>query len=449
MNVKSKKYLLVLTLLCLSFSIPAAAQSKQSSKGRDEQIGNVSETIFTRAHQHYQNGDFWASSRELIFLLDFHPDFSRMDEAVFMFANCLYESGLYISAEKMYKHLLRNHVRSPRLPEGIVGLERLAYERGNYQKVVDYYEQLMRCNPEQHIVNLACYYAGMAFYKLDDYPSANQSLALASTNSPYYDYTLYMRAMSLLRMKNIDEALTFLQELCTLPVTTEERRHVVDETHLTLGYLYYEMGYYKDAISHFYAVSSSSEQYQNALLGAGWAAAKQEKWPQAVMSLTELVSVYDKNDVTFEGMFLLGRCYLKMQKYDSALKIYDHMISGYQNTDESMQSDSLNAKLTQHKQELEKGNMHLLMLESRLVHSIHDNENSLKDYLNGNIKLSPEQSRLWDKIQQERKELSGLEKNIASLENQFRVKGKNRNWQAYAEYGRTRALFLKRQQETN
>ncbi len=436
----------IFALLFLFFSIPAGAQS---GKNGDKKVASVSDRIFSRAQQHYKNDDYWACSRELIFLLDFHPDFSRTDEAVFMFANCLYESGLYASAEKMYKHLLRNHVRSSRLPEAIVGLERLAYERGNYQKTVDYYKQLMRCNPEQHIVNLACYYAGMAFYKLDDYPSANQSLALASSKSPYYDYCLYMRAMSLLRMKNIDEALDYLQKLCTLPITTEERRHVVDETHLTLGYVYYEMGYYQDAISHFYAVSPSSEQYQNALLGAGWAAAKQEKWRQAVIPLTELVSVYDKNDVTFEGMFLLGRCYLKMQKYDSAVKIYDHMMSGHQNLDSSPQSDSLNAKLTQQQKELEKGNMHLLTLESQLVHSIHNNEKTLNDYLNGNIKLSPEQSSLWEKIQNERKELSRLEKNIARLENQFRVRGENRNWQAYAEYGRTRALFLKRQQERN
>ncbi|MDZ7721587.1 MAG: tetratricopeptide repeat protein [candidate division KSB1 bacterium] len=418
----------------------------QAQETQQAQVEKVSNKMFFQALQLYKEMKFWDCARELSILLDFNPGYSQMDHALLMLGNCLYEVNLHEGAERIYKFMLRKHVKSEYLPEAILGIERIHYDRGNYRSCIEYFKILRRSNPAQRILNYAGYYAGLAYYHLGDYPACNETLELANSTSPYYEHTLYTRGVSLLQMKNIEQALEILRVLSEMPPTDDERQSILDETHLTLGYVYYEMGYFKDALSHFRTVSPSSSKHPDALLAAGWTEANQKNWNKAASLLTLLYNNYENSPQTSECLFLLGRCYLKLGKYDNAVEIYEYLIEHHQDLQSSAHRDSLQKELLFEKQRIQKRKMELLSLESKLVKSIYNqSENSYSPFEQRKGNMTSTHFQLFRDIERERKEMNRLEQEIDQLKQQSRPVKSEHNWIAYAEYGITRAKFLKRQ----
>ena len=322
----------------LFYTITAAAQVNPFKIVNDADLEKEAMKIFDNALRYYHVGDYWQSSHELIELVAGYGEFSHIAQAIYTLGNCLYELNMLEGACKLYERLIKKHISSVYVPDALLGLQRVEYERNNYAASLEYYNTLMRGNPSTDILDLASYYAGMAFYKLADYPSAVEVLSKATYKSPYYDYILYTLAVSMLRMQNINQALDVFQRLFELPVTNDERRYVIDQGHLTLGYLYYELGHFDRAIEQFRTVSPSSDEHAQALLAMGWAASQQNNWQQAIPPLTELYTYHEIDDITQEGLFLLGRCYLKLNRYDEAIKIYDHLIAIFPDQDDVITS---------------------------------------------------------------------------------------------------------------
>lgn len=441
-SISVKKFILFCYSAIVFFHFESSAQESQQAR-----IEKVSSKMFFEAQQLYREGKYWDCARELSILLDFNPNYSHMDHALLTLGNCLYEVNLHEGAEKIYKFLLRKHVQSPFLPEAILGIERIQYDRENYRSCIEFFKILQRSNPSQQIINYACYYAGLAYYHLGDYPACNQTLELGNARSPYYEYTLYMRGVSLLHMKNIEHALDILKLLSESPPTNDERRKIVDDAHLTLGYVYYEMNYFKDALSHFRAVTPSSDIYPSALLAAGWAEANQQNWTEAASTLTTLFKKHKDSNVISEALFLLGRCYLKLGKYDNAVEIYEYLIDHHHDIQNTPDNGNLQEKLLAEKKRIQKRKMELLSLESKLVKSIY-NQTENKGYSSfepAKSDINSTHYELFRDIEKERKELTRLEAEIKDLEQQNKPVQSEHNWIAYAEYGITRAKFLKRQ----
>ena len=432
----------IILIYCCFFTMSLVAQEIQQAR-----INKVSEKLFFHAQQLYRQMEYWNCARELSILLDFNPNYSRMDHALLMLGNCLYEVNLHEGAERIYKFLLRKYVKSALLPEAILGIERIQYDQGNYRACIEYFRILQRSNPNQRIMNFASYYAGLAFYNLGDFPACNRTLELGDSNSPYYEHALYTRGVSLLQMKNIEHALEILRLLSELPPTSDERRNIVDETHLTLGYVYYEMDYFKDALTNFKAVSASSNRYPDALLAAGWTEANRKNWSEAASILTVLYKHYKDSPLVSEALFLLGRCYLKEGKYDNAIEIYEYLIQHHQHSQSVAERDALQMELVSEKKRIRERKMELLSLESKLVKSIYnqsgDSAYSPLDHRNDN--MSSTHYELFRDIERERKEMDRLEQEIKKLEQKNQPLRSEHNWIAYAEYGVTRAKFLKRQ----
>ncbi len=408
----------------------------------DEDIEKAAAKRFSKAMDFYQIGDYWKSSRELIELVDDYSEFSEIAQAVYILANCLYELNMQEGAFKLYENLLKNYISSSYIPDALLGLQRIEYDRDNYSASLDYYETLLRGNPSSEIIDLANYYAGMAFYKQSNYPAAVKALRLASPKSPYYDVILYTLAISMLRMQDVNPAIDVFQQLFELPVTNDERRRVIDEAHLTLGYLYYELDYYDRAVQQLKSVSASSDKHPQALLAMGWAASEKKEWQQAIAPLTELYTHYEVNDITQEGLFLLGRSYLKLNRYDEAIKIYDHLISIFPEEDQVVTSiETINENIKLERKRIEKRQLELLVLEGNLV----DDLNRTPDMRRRN--LSQDQTVLLRDIQRERQELTGHLTQLDKLARLTALREERRNWRAYAEYGKSRATFLQRQQD--
>lgn len=439
----------ILWFLSVLLSIPLPIFSQDSTT--TNLSSNQEETAdakYAAAIDHIENGRYWESARELITLIDLNPHYSKSDRTIFTLSDALYELHLLESSAKLYKYIVTKHVTSSLVPQALLGLQRIAYDRGDLQQCIEYHEAIMRGNPTGDLTNISNYYAGLAYYKLKDYPKSVQMLSKVKSASPYYDYTLYTLALAMLRMQKIHAALDQLDRICDLPITNDERRHVVDEAHLTIGYLYYELGYYEEAIEQFNAVSPTSERYQDVLLAQGWAATKLQDWQGAISPLTKLVANYDLNDVTQEGMFLLGRCYLKIGRFDEAINVYDHLVNIFPEKDKvNAMVSTVTSNLDEERDKIEKRKMELLVLETKLVNAFDfGNKNPAGQFNQERQELLQDQTTLLARIQKERQTLESLLTEVDNLKQVTSTKEQRRNWRAYAEYGKSRAMFLKRQQ---
>lgn len=449
-NFTSLLFTLLTVSVWISIFMPSAsmANSKQPSVPESD-IDKSSEKLFNNALDYFDKGNYWDCARDLIILMDFNPQYPKIDHVVFTLAECLYEIDLPRGASKLYKHLITKYVRSTLLPRALLGLQRIEYDRSDFARCIEFHNAISRSNPPQSVLDASLYYAAMCFYYYKDYPQTTQLMLEISDKSPYYDYGQYTASLSYLRMKNVHKAISTFRAICTLPVTSEDRRHVIDESHLTLGYIYYELRYYNQAYLQFRAVSSDHKNYDCALLAAGWAASQQGNFAEAIEPLTTLVSLAPADEYAEEGFFLLGRCYLKMKKYDEALAVYDRLIEIFPERDVVPAIvREVRSSLSDEGVNIEKIKMDLLVLETKLLDVIPlEVDRKAPGHLREeNDRLIETREGLLRRIQEERQLFDQLTAQVEALRQLAFNREDRRDWRAFAEYARSRAQFLKNMQ---
>jgi tetratricopeptide (TPR) repeat protein len=264
--------------------------------------------------------------------------------------------------------------------------------------------------------------------------------------SEYYDYGLYTVGLSLLRMKSIKRAVAVFRKLVTMPIISEERRAVVDEGRLTLGFLYYELGYYREAINYFIKISETHRRYADALLAQGWSFIKFRNFAEAIAPLVELVDKFPDDYKAEEALLLLGRCYLELDLYNEAIAVYEKIILLF--PEENVLPDlvnTVNQSLDLEDESIERLREDLLVLESKLIESLpYDDSSALPDYLQEEKEeLNNSRETLLETIKRERVNFLQMQANIQELKELLAIKLERKSWRAYAEYGKSRALFLK------
>ncbi|RPI03307.1 MAG: hypothetical protein EHM72_01840 [Calditrichaeota bacterium] len=400
--------------------------------------------LFAKAEAEFQAGQYWQSSRRLITLIDAYPAFRRVDESLLLLANCLCELNMNQAAAKLYSRIVEKHISSPFVSDALLGLQRIAYNNGDWQESLKYHQVLLRGSPSQPLIDLTSYYAGMAYYKLLDFPKCVNVLRDASENSPYYDYILYTKAISLLRMKQIEASIATFNKLLLLPAVNDERLELLDEGHLSLGYLFYELGYYDQADDEFSKIPAGSSLRPAALLASAWSKVKRNSWQEAIIVLTELYRNFPSHELSQEGLFLLGRAYQMIGKYADAVIIYDRLIEIFPEEQKVITLvEKTNVSIEMERKRIEQRQIELLVLESRLIEDL--NVEPHNDPATVDSSLAAELNALLLQATEERKDLSQRLDRLNSLAAKTAVQEKRRNWRAYAEYGKARAQFLQLQ----
>ncbi len=433
---------LVVVIILMIFLLETILAAQDNQPG----IEKTSEKLFLQAKNNFDKGNYWEASRDLIILLDFHSGYSRIDEVIFLLAECLYEIGLQNSAAKLYRHLLLKYVRSPLLPQALLGLQRIEYDRKDYTRCIEYYHVMSRSHAPQPVMDASLYYAGLSYYTLRDFPKSSELFKMITIKSPYYEYGQYLLALSQLRMKNVRKAVDILNNICKLSIESDERRDIIDSTHLTLGYIYYELGFYTQAYQHFMAVSTYHSDHDDALLAAGWSAVRNNDHLQAITPLTQMVTLYPDKENTEEALFLLGHCYVQLKMYDAAIKIYDQLITMFPDRDiipdilEEVQNNLLDESIS-----IEKIKTELLVLESNFLDALPLNpaDDALPEHIKQERQaLIETRQNLLRRIQEERNLFDDLAYKMQQLQQLIKRRQSRRDWRAFAEYGKARVLFL-------
>ncbi len=423
-------------------NVPASAQQSLA----DREMERIADGLLSQAKGHIKSGAQWQAARDLALLLDYYPQYKKMDEVLLLLAGCLYEMELYNAASAAYTYLVKNYFGSPLLAKGLLGLQKTAYKQGRYQESLNFYEAILQAPRPVDVDDEARYYAGQSYYNIKDYASALEALLNLDTRSDYYCYGLYTVGLSLLKMKRLTKSVAVFRKLVSLPIVSPEMRAVVDEGRLTLGYLYYELGYYKEARGYFAAVSADHRRYPDALLAHGWASVKLGDYEGAVRPLVTLVSRHPQDPKSEEALFLLGRCYLQLGLYDDAVKVYDKIIELFPEEDNlSALVQQLSGLLGAQEKEIERLREDLLILEASLLDALHVGGGSrLPAYLKEEkARLDETRRALLENIVEEHRRFLEMHATISALRENLNLKVERKSWRAYAEYGKSRALFLK------
>jgi tetratricopeptide (TPR) repeat protein len=439
-----KKTINITTLLLCLFWISSFSQ--RFDRESEHRLEKTSDQLFYEAKNLYNKAKYWECARDLVILLDFYSGYSKLDQVIYILGDCLYEIDLKKAASKIYKHLVKKYINSPHLANALLGLQRIEYDTNNYLKCIEFYKVIRRAHASSEILDIARYYAGLSYSKMNNYENAIELLNQMSEYGLYYDYGLYALATCYMRRRQVRQALDTFHKITSLNITTQSRRKVVDETYLTLGYIYYELGYFREALEQFNQVSTNHEEYSKALIAAGWSLVKLQRYKDALEPLTGILAFAPNSEMAEESMFLLGRCYIKLERYDEALKVYDRLMEIFPRRENIPKLvNQVSETLENESSNLEKMKLDLLMLETKLIDvlslgKLHDIPGYLKE----------EQQRLLDirhgllrRIKEERKTIDDLSYLMENLRHRTRIKQDRRDWRAYAEYGRARAAFLK------
>lgn len=225
---------------------------------------------------------------------------------------------------------------------------------------------------------------------------------------------------------------------------TPERRNIVNAARLTTGYIYFELSDYRRTIQYMSQISSDFYDHPDALLAKGWAEYKTKDYQAALSTLGILRDNYPDYYNLEEVNFIMGQCFLKLGYYNFAISQYERIIEKAP-TAEQVDLEASRGELATQEQELQKLKTKLLALESNLLAMIPMKQNDVLIYYVGDQKQPIQERRkdLMAQIYSEREALETLRDQIGLLRRRIEKTEIQKNWQAYAEYGRARALYLK------
>jgi len=414
----------------------------------DREIKRAANQILRGSIELFNEEAYWKCARELIILLDYYSDYERIDEVIYYLAQCLFEEDLPISAIRMYKHLLKKYPQSSFVPATLLGLEKTYYHQKNFKLALSVYFTILKKSPQdKELLNAACYYAGLSHFHLKNYDMAINVLKKTDDHSDYYDNALYTTALSNLKKSNVSTAIDYFRKVISLPIISGERKDIVDNARLTLGYIYYELKAYKPAAQLLLGISNKHENYQDALLALGWAFLKMEDYQNVIKYLNKLIKQYPESANAEEAYFLLGQSNIALGEYDDAIESYQTIVEIYQDKFHLPNIiKKVSNSLEQEEDRVEKLKVKVLIEESKLLDAISLNgygEEIPKHIRNEKKKLREFRENMIIRLLSERDNLQLMQENIYKLKQLAERRERRKDWKGYAEYGISRALFLK------
>ena len=422
-------------------------QTKNNLKG-DKSIEKAANQILRQGIDLYKKGAFWDCARELIILIDYYSDYDKVDKAIFYIAQCLFEEDLPTAAISVYKYLYNKYPRSSFIPATLLGLEKTYYHQKNYKLALSIYFTILKKSPkEKELLNSANYYAGLSHFYLKNYDMSINVLKKIDSHSSFYHNALYTTALSYLKKSNVNTAIDYFRKVISLPIISGERRDVVDNARLTLGYIYYELKAYKPAAELLSGISQKHENYQDALLALSWAYFKMEDYDNVIKYLNKLIKRFPESANAEEAYFLLGQSNIAQGDYDKAIESYQTIVEIYQDKIHLPNViKKVSNSLELEEDHVEKLKVKVLIEESKLLDALSLSgygDSVPKHIVNEKNKLKESRESMITRLLSERDNLLLLQENIYSLKKLAERRERRKDWKGYAEYGISRALFLK------
>jgi hypothetical protein len=162
--------------------------------------------------------------------------------------------------------------------------------------------------------------------------------------------------------------------------------------------------------------------------------------------LNTLIQGFEGTEYSEEGHFLLGQAYLELGLFDFATAQYEYIIQNFPETNGVAERISeVSRSLQKQEATVEKMKINLMLLESKLIAMIPlQSEGKVPKYIAAERnRLNAARGRLFENIVAEREHFDRFGAAIQSMRKLMERIDSQRQWRAYAEYGKTRAFFMK------
>lgn len=218
-----------------------------------------------------------------------------------------------------------------------------------------------------------------------------------------------------------------------------------ERTKLVLGLTYYETGNFEKAIEYLSAVSETDENYPKALLALAWCYLKLRQFHEMIGPLETIVNKFLDFYALPEVYLLLGQAHLKVRLYDKSIFYFSKILNLFpiSSVNDSIYS-SLEKQLGIFEKSIEEQKLNLILLETKLYQTIRlpEKKNWIPPFMLEEIrKLNQRRQRLLEEIEKERELIDQLSETIKAI--RLRMEIRTKDWRSFAEYGISRALYLK------
>ncbi|MFQ5824264.1 MAG: tol-pal system YbgF family protein [bacterium] len=172
----------------------------QQGKSKAE-IERAANHLYKQALKKYKDELYWKSAIDLIVVLDFYTEFSKLDKVISLLGSCLYEMGMFDGADRMYRYLLKAIPKTPQLPDALLGLQKINYQKKDYKKSLKFYRALETHYSTHDGINESRYYAGQTHFHLKNFALAPQIFKHIGKRSEFYPFGLYTSGLIYLKKK--------------------------------------------------------------------------------------------------------------------------------------------------------------------------------------------------------------------------------------------------------
>ncbi|HUV86476.1 MAG TPA: tetratricopeptide repeat protein [bacterium] len=309
----------------------------------------LASTAYERAYRLFKGEKYYDAAVKFKEVVLLYPSFSKVDRATFMMGEAYYQAGMYTDAASAFNRILKNFPQTEYVPRSLYRLELSSLKMERYNAAVGYYEQLIRNYPNSPDVDGARYFAGLAFYSINDFENAKRTFTDIPNESEYYGFGQYSLALCYLREgmrdndleKGVERAIGQLENIFRIKHKSPLGRTLAGKAHVTLGQLHYQAGRYDEAEDEFNNVSSrDSANYDNAVFGLGWVEVKRAEqeedegkadghFRRAGGLMKRITDHMEGSEVYAEAWLTLAHCYLGQGKYDQAINTYEYVVNNF------------------------------------------------------------------------------------------------------------------------
>ncbi len=309
----------------------------------------LASTAYDRAYRLFKGQKYYDAAVKFKEVVLLYPSFSKVDRATFMMGEAFYQAGMYTDAASAFNRILKNFPKTEYVPRSLYRLELSSLKMERYNAAVGYYEQLIRNYPNSPDVDGARYFAGLAFYSINDFENAKRTFTDIPAESEYYGFGQYSLALCYLREgmrdndleKGIERAIAQLENIFRIKHKSPLGRTLAGKAHVTLGQLHYQAGRYDQAEDEFNNVSSrDSTNYDNAVFGLGWVEIKRAeseadegkaagRFRRSASLMKRITDHMEGSEVYAEAWLTMAHCYLGQGKYDKAISTYEYVVNNF------------------------------------------------------------------------------------------------------------------------
>lgn len=181
--------------------LPESAKAYVCALDDDRDIQQAANHLYRNGVKFYYAGKYWDCAQELIILLDFYPQFEKIDGVIYYVAESLNEMQMNKPALKMFKYLLKTYPKSQFIPHTLLGLQKTYFREKRYKEAMQFYFLVIKNNYDSKLVDVARYYHGQSNFYMKKWDNAILILRRITNSSEYYDHALYTTALAMLKKK--------------------------------------------------------------------------------------------------------------------------------------------------------------------------------------------------------------------------------------------------------